>query len=194
MYKQTAEIFASQLSKISELGPEASEALAACVEVRHFPRKSLLHEPGQVSGQIFYIGKGLVREYFHDDKGNDISVWFGKEEDFAVLLSSFVTGTPSQTGLQALEATDGFSISRERLYELYDRFHEVERLGRILTERYFVASEAYNRGFHYLDARKRYEMFALHNPELMQRLPLRYIASYVGVSIETLSRLRARIF
>jgi CRP-like cAMP-binding protein len=192
MYKQSVELFANQISKIVSLPAGALRDLTACVQPLKFLKKTYIIEPEHVSESIYYIHKGLIREYFVDEKGNDISVWFGKEQDFAVLLSSFITGLPAMTGLQALEETDAIMIKRSDLYDLYERYHEMERLGRILTEQYFVRSEKYNRGFHHLGAYERYENFAKANSELMQRLSLKYVASYLGISLETLSRLRSK--
>lgn len=192
MYKQSVELFASQISKIVKLSPEALQALLDCVEAGQLAKKEYILEPGGICDCIYYIHKGLIREYFIDEKGNDVSVWFGKEGDFAVLLSSFITLEPGLTGLQAMEASEVIVLKHVDLYWLYDRFHEIDRLGRILTEQYFVASEAHTRGFRHQGALERYEAFVSHNPELIRRLSLKHIASYLGVSLETLSRLRAR--
>lgn len=190
MYKQSVELFASQISKIVKLSPAALQSLTDCVKAGQLAKKEYILHPGQVCDCIYYIQKGLIREYFIDEKGNDVSVWFGKENDFAVLLSSFITLRPGITGLQAMEASEVLMLKHSDLYRLYDEFHDIDRLGRVLTEQYFVASEAHSRGFRHLGALERYEDFVSKNPELLRRVSLKHIASYLGVSLETLSRLR----
>lgn len=164
-----------------------------CFRQYSFPKKATLVEPETAASILYFITEGAIREYIINDKGNDISVWFGFENDVAVCLASFISGKPSYTGLQALEDVEAYGIRREALYQLYDSYPEIERIGRLLTERYFIATEVYRRGFHHLSAAKRYAELIANSPQILQRVPLTHIASYLGVSLETLSRIRAKL-
>lgn len=181
------------IAEIHPLTKEAGAAFFACLEPLSFPKKSIIVEPENSAPILYFITAGAIREYIINDKGNDISVWFGFENDVAVCLASFISGRPSFTGLQALEDVETFGIHRDSLYKIYDDYPEIERLSRLLTERYFVATEAYRRGFHHLSAAQRYDELISNSPEIIQRIPLTHIASYLGVSLETLSRIRAKL-
>ncbi|MDP5120238.1 MAG: Crp/Fnr family transcriptional regulator, partial [Spirosomaceae bacterium] len=187
---QAVKNFISAIHPISET---ATEAFVNCLIAYKFLKKSTIAEPETPAPILYFITKGAVREYIINDKGNDISVWFGFENDVAVCLASFISNRPSYTGLQALEDVQTFGIHRDSLYKLYDDFPEIERLGRLMTERYFVATEAYRRGFHHLSAAQRYDELISNSPEIIQRIPLTHISSYLGVSLETLSRIRAKL-
>lgn len=181
------------LKDIYPLSTAAQAAFISHFEHYSFSKKSIIIEPETPATILYFITQGAIREYIINDKGNDISVWFGFENDVAVCLASFISTKPSYTGLQALEEVQAYGIQREILYQLYDEFPEIERLGRLMTERYFVATEAYRRGFHHLSAAQRYIELISTSPEIVQRIPLTHIASYLGVSLETLSRIRAKL-
>lgn len=181
------------LKNIYPLSTAAQAAFINNFESYDFSKKSIIVEPETPAPILYFITKGAVREYLINDKGNDISVWFGFENDVAACLASFISNRPSFTGLQALEDVKAFGINRDSLYELYDKFSEIERLGRLMTERYFVATEAYRRGFHHLSAAQRYDELISNSPRIIQRIPLTHIASYLGVSLETLSRIRSKL-
>lgn len=181
------------LKNIYPLSNLAQEAFTKRFDQYFFPKKSTIVEPETQAPILYFIIEGAVREYIINDKGNDISVWFGFENDVAVCLASFISGGSSYTGLQAIEDVKAFGIHRNSLYQLYDEFPEIERLGRLMTERYFVATEAYRRGFHHLSAIQRYDELLTNSPQIIQRIPLTHIASYLGVSLETLSRIRSKL-
>jgi CRP-like cAMP-binding protein len=185
--------FINFISGIHHIGPKATEAFESHLVRTSFSKKETIVELGKQSSIIYFVTQGAVREYIIDDNGNDISVWFGFENDVAVSLASFFSGEPSLTGLQAMEDVESYGIHRDSLYKLYDEFNDIERLSRLMTERYFVATEAYRRGFHYLTATQRYDMLLTKSPEIIQRIPLTYIASYLGISVETLSRIRSKL-
>lgn len=180
------------IAGILPLPDEALTAFIGKLEPFSFEKKSVIVTPEKNCDYLFFITRGGIREFIIDDKGNDISVWFGFEKDVAVCLASFISGRPSYTGLQATEDCELLGIYRKDLYELYDSFSEIERLGRIMTEIYFVATEEYRRGFHHLTASQRYDKLMERSPEIIQRVSLTHIASYIGVSLETLSRIRAK--
>jgi hypothetical protein len=91
-----------------------------------------------------------------------------------------------------MEPTSVIEINRNKLYELYDDFHEIERIGRQITEQYFLETELYHYEFHHLQAQQRFENLLKAKPHTFNRIPLSMIASYLGISNETLSRLRAK--
>jgi CRP-like cAMP-binding protein len=185
--------FIDFISEIHPLGPEAAEAFVSHLVKTSFSKKDTIVELGKQSSMLYFITKGAVREYIIDDNGNDISVWFGFENDIAVSLASFFSEEPSLTGLQAMEDVESFAIPRDSLYKLYDKFHDIERLSRLMVVSDVLSTEAYRRTFHHLTATQRYDMLITQSPEIIQRMPLTHIASFIGISLETLSRIRSKM-
>jgi hypothetical protein len=83
-------------------------------------------------------------------------------------------------------------LEKQKLEELYSKFHKLERMGRLVAESYLLSTETYHYDFHYLTANERFEKLQKEKMWIYNRVPLHYIASYLGVSNETLSRIRAK--
>lgn len=135
--------------------------------------------------------QGLVRGYaLH--AGQEVSSWFMREGDFVISIVSFLTQEPSTEYIELLETSVLHSISYAQLAELYRAFPEFNYVGRVLTERYYVQSEHRAHQLRTLSAAERYTRLVQDFPGLAQRVPLKYLASHLGIAPETLSRLRAK--
>ncbi len=138
---------------------------------------------------IYFIEKGLVRGYyFNEDK--EITNWFAQEEEFATSFYAFITNKTTNENIQALEDCSLIEIPFSVLQNLYINFHETERLGRIITENYYIKLEERILSLQFKTAKERYQKFAVSKPSLLQRASLGQIASYLGITQETLSRIR----
>ena len=134
--------------------------------------------------------KGLIRCFYH--KGDqEISSWFMKEGDFIISVESFFSQKESYESVQALEECEVYSIEYPALQSLYKLFPEFNIIGRILTERYYVLSEQRLYSLRMQRSSERYQFIMDKYPEIIQRIPSKYIASYLGVTEETLSRIRS---
>ena len=165
-------------------------ALDATVRREELPARHVLLRPGQVAQRLYFAECGLVRGYaLH--AGQEISSWFMAEGDFVISIVSFFTQQPSTEYLELLEPSTLHAISYQHLQELYRTFPEFNYVGRVLTERYYVQSEQRAHQLRTLPAKERYARLAADFPGLLQRVPLKHLASHLGISAETLSRLRA---
>ena len=172
------------------VSPALEAALAAVLRREEWPARHQLLKPGQVAHHLYFVEQGLVRGYtLH--AGQEISSWFMCEGDFVISIVSFFTRQPSTEYLELLEPSVVFSISHAQLAELYRAFPEFNYVGRLLTERYYVQSEQRAYQLRTLPARERYSQLIREFPDLAQRVPLKYLASHLGITPETLSRLRA---
>ncbi len=139
---------------------------------------------------MFFINKGLIRGYYIAD-GKEITNWFAKEQEFATCFYAFIARKPSFEVIEALEDCEVLSLSYSSLQALYRHFPETERIGRIITENYYIKLEERILSLQFKTAKERYQNLISSKPYLLQRASLGQIASYLGITQETLSRIRA---
>ena len=152
---------------------------------------SCLITEGKICHHVYFLEQGCLRGFFNLD-GKEITYWFAFENNFVTSFFSFITRKPCVENIQAIEDCTLWAISYENLQQLYDLHPDIERLGRIMNERYYVMLEERFVGNHFKEARERYENLLDHSPHIVLRVPLGYIASYLGITQETLSRIRSK--
>ena len=180
------------IERIHPLSQESIEAIVPFLIQKSFARKEFLVRQGNVSDELLFIISGCVREYFEDANADEINTWFGFENAIAISTYSFFSQKPSLTNIQALEDTETLVIKHEDLQKLFNQFHEIERLGRLLAEQYLVQIEEMKIILQTLSAKQRYEYLLQNKPEFIKRIPLKYLASFLGIKLETLSRVRGQ--
>ena len=141
---------------------------------------------------MYFLQQGALRGYYTLD-GKEITHWFAFENDFATSFHSFITQQPAVENIQLLEGSILWCISKEKLNALLDQHSEIERLVRIVYENYYIRLEERFINSHYKAASERYQDLLQQSPHIIERVSLGYIASYLGISQETLSRIRNRI-
>ena len=147
---------------------------------------------GQISSQIGFVTKGLLRSYFYDDKANEITTAFYPEGSLILSANSFNNRVPAKESIVAIEDSELMVISYEsqkELYELIPTWNAIcknmaDNNGNILLER---ATQ-----FQTMSATERYEKFCRERKDILQRVTLGHIASYIGIDIATLSRIRKK--
>lgn len=182
----------AHLANFHHLSTTAREAIQACVTETVHAKNDMLITQGQVCRNLYFLEKGCLRGYYHLE-GKEITHWFGFEQDFVTSFHSFTTGQPSVENIQLMEGSVLWSISREALLKLLDEHHELERLVRIAYEKYYLRLEERYVNAQFRTAAERYEQLLEQSPHILERAPLGYVASYLGISQETLSRVRGRI-
>lgn len=171
------------------------KSLQAFLENGHIlkiSKSKKLIEEGEVSEFLFFIQKGSVRSYyFRDDK--DITISFSLEGEFITSMSSFITQTPSYENIEAMEDCEMWCISHKSLMDLFEEYHDLERAYRLLLEQYYIRLEEHLIFSKFKNARERYEELIQYKPEIIQKASVGQIASFLDMSIETLSRIRASL-
>lgn len=170
----------------------ATAAVLDALDTSTHARGDRLIEIGDRADRIHFITRGMVRSYFFKDR-KDITLSFSAEGEFITSFRSFVSATPSYEVIEWLEDGETAFLLRDDLHALYDRFPEIERLGRVLTEKYYIMMEERLMFFKFKTALERYRDLLDQEPELIMRAPLQYIASYLDISVETLSRIRGKL-
>lgn len=174
------------------LSPEATTAIENSFEKISLSKNTFLLQEGQVCKQLYFVEKGALRGCYNDD-GKEVTHWFAFENDFVTSFHSFTTGKAAVENIQLLEGCILWSISKEALINLLGRFHELERLLRIAYEKYYIRLEERFVNAQFKTAKERYEELLQQSPHILERVPLGCVASYLGISQETLSRIRGRI-
>jgi CRP/FNR family transcriptional regulator, anaerobic regulatory protein len=158
---------------------------------KEIPAKHYLFWSGQVCEHIYFIERGLLR-CFRIDGSKDICTRFLQEGDICISVQSFFRQQCSCENIQALEDSKVYYISYEELQNIYRKFPEFNFVGRVLIEKYYLLLDEQVNAMRAQHAGERYHWLIENFPVLMARLPLKYIASYLGISDVMLSRIRRR--
>ncbi|MGF1636401.1 MAG: Crp/Fnr family transcriptional regulator [Cyclobacteriaceae bacterium] len=155
----------------------------------NLPKGEFFLRQGQQAHKLSFIKSGLIRIYAQDD-GKEITQWISSPGYFVTEISSFMFGGSSRWNMQALSEVDLFSINRndyQQIVKEVPRWHELEKL---FIVKCFAILE--NRIYNHLSktAEERYHDFFAQNPALFNQVPLQYIASMLGMTPETFSRIR----
>lgn len=149
-------------------------------------------QEGQVCRYVAFIEEGLVRYTVNHD-GEEVTYSFGKENDFASSYESFLDHSPATCAIQAIEPTVLRCISYDDLQRFYRGVREGERFGRLVIEQVFLQTIKQLTGLYTNTPEHRYLSFMTHFRDIQQRIPQYYLASYVGVKPQSLSRIRRRL-
>ncbi len=185
------EPFLQRLRSIHKLSPEFEEAIRA-LEIIEAPRGTLLLRDGQCEDYVWIVLKGLVRSYYIKE-GEEICSRFNSETQIVLSVVSFYSRKPGYEFVETIEDSTLARIHHDRLQEFYRDFPEFNFIGRVLTEYYFTLSEQRLYLLRKQSAEERYRFFMEHYPEWLQRVPLKYVATFLGMNLETLSRIRKKI-
>jgi CRP-like cAMP-binding protein len=156
------------------------------------PKHFFIHA-NTMQKEIGFVYSGLLRAFYIDNNGNEISVNFIRENRFATHYSAFITQTPSKYYFQCLEPTVLVTISYKHIQEGYEKFPNLERYGRLVAEAVLKIQQKRIEGFLFDNAETRYLDFIKENPDLFNRVSLSYLASYLGIERQSLTRIRKKL-
>jgi CRP-like cAMP-binding protein len=180
--------------KIMDLTPLDGESLDMLFELafkRHLAKGEIVLKQGQVCRKILFVEKGYLRTYTTID-GLDINTNFTFENTFTTNLKSLRLSQPSDTTIQAGEVSHIYEFDKDRILELYKLSPPIESFGRILLEQLLIQQEEHTNLFKLFTPTERYHYLQTHRPQILQRVSLSQLASYLGVARETLSRIRKK--
>jgi len=159
--------------------------------VKHFAKGEHFLLAGDVCREAAFIESGVFRFYINTGE-RAATYYFAAENEFICDYPSFLPQRPSSINIQALEAAEIRAISFDDLQRFYREINLGERFGRLIAEEIFVDSIQQLASFYQDKPAVRYQNFVHRFPQLVQRLPQYYIASYVGIKPQSLSRIRRR--
>jgi CRP-like cAMP-binding protein len=171
------------------LTKEEFAVVADRLVIRNFDKKQLLVKAGEVEEYLNFTVRGLTRMYFYKNT-TEVITNIAREGEIISSSSSFLSGTPSNYYVETLEPSTFLSISRQQLEQAYKESPSIERLGRLMTTYFVLQKEEWELECMRLDTRERFLRFVGNNPELLLRVPQKYLASYLNMKPETFSRLK----
>ncbi len=184
------ELLEKKIQTLYPLEKEALDQFLECTSIVNYPARQLLVEEGETSKKLYYIIQGAVRSYYLKD-GREIIVWLALEDDVITAFSSFISQSKSNEYLELIEDSVLAEISHKNLERLISKYHSICRFYTLLLQEAFMDLNNQYQDIHFSTAKRKYETLLSKYPEIINRIPLGYIASYLGVTQESLSRIRS---
>ncbi|WP_455591112.1 Crp/Fnr family transcriptional regulator [Bacteroides sp.] len=182
------------INKIRQVYPVSEEALQALLEnmeVRHYPKDTCIVQSGVTDRLVYFIEQGVTRSVFHHD-GQDTTTWFSQEGDITFGMDSLYYNRPSVESIETLSDCEIYVMEIDKLNTLYEKHIDIANWGRILHQNVNKELSHIFVERLQLSPKERYERFNQCHPGLVNRVKLKYIAAFLGISIYTLSRVRAK--
>jgi CRP-like cAMP-binding protein len=180
------------LSSISPLGPESREEISEHISVKEVSRGDQLLKFGEICRHIYFVNKGFIR-IFYFKNGKDITEWFADEKQFFFSITSYFRSEPSQLIIEAIENCEIIQLSKEGQDRLRKKNLEISNLIIGFYSRSLMLSQKRMDSIQFETATKRYHTLLEQQPNILQKVPLQHVASFLGITQETLSRIRSSV-
>ena len=182
-------ILQKYIDQFIDLPAEELEALINSIEVRSVDKKVRLTDVNETEKYLYFVIKGLARKFFYKGK-EEVITQIAKEGELISSSVSYFSGMPSGYVIETVEPTTFYSLHHDRAEQLYSRYPKLERLSRLIITELFLQKEVWELERIRYSTKERFLRFMNDNPELFQRVPQKYLASYLNIKPETFSRLK----
>lgn len=186
------EAFEAYLSQFPHYTPKVFEAALPYLSIKELAANEYFLSPGNTCRNIAFVESGLLRQYYLH-QGKEVTNCFCKENTIATSYKSLVTQQESDLIIQAVEPCRLIVLSYESLQTLYEQELFWQQVGRLAAEQEYVTTACHHRFLKDLSATERYQQMLEEQNSLIQRVPLTYLASYLQIAPETLSRIRKKL-
>lgn len=181
------------MDSILPLNAECWEDFISFFTIRNVKKGEIILDHNEVCKHVYFVNKGLMRCYYFTPEGREITGEFFTENKFLTDYFSFSTQQKSTSAFQALEDSELISIPRPAVYLMYDKYHAGERFGRLIAEQSYIELMNSILTEKTMSPEQRYQKLFTERPELMDKVSLTIIASYLRITPEHLSRIRKKI-
>jgi len=187
---ENVRIFQNYLHKFIDVTEnEFNQYLLPVIKVRKFGKKELVTKAGDIENYFNFITKGLVRKYYKKGQ-QEINTQISFEGHLILSQESFHSRLPSEYFVETIEPSTFISISHDDLERVYAQSHRMEHLARLLITYAMVIKDNWQIQLVKMTPRERFLNFVTKNPQLMQRVPQKFLASYLNIKPETFSRFK----
>ena len=181
------------IAKYVTLTPEEQELFLSKIEIRKYKSKTVLLDAGEIATYTYFVNSGILRSFSINDNIMEHILHFACEGWWIGDMYSYIAQKPGNLFIEVIEDAEVVLISKEEQNQLYLEIPKLERFFRILSENSLVAHQERLLDNLSLTAEERFEKLCKKYPSLIQRLPQKHIASYIGVTPEFFSKMKARL-
>ncbi len=179
------------LNSIHPMSEGLIEHLLKILKPKVLQKRDYLLRAGHISRRICFIAEGLLR-CFYIKHNHEVCSWFMKQGDVIVSVESFFSQKESFESIQALEDCVLYYISYSELQFIYNHFPEFNFIARVLVEKYYILSEQRLQSLRMQRGQERYDYLVEHHPDIILRVPAKYLASYLGITDVHLSNIKSK--
>ena len=183
--------FVSYIKRYINLSQEAENEIESLLLTEHLSKGTQLLKEGKTCERLYFIVEGTVRTYHYLD-GKDITYWIYPENTIITSWHSYILRKPASEYIETTEDSILVSLTYNQWQELYLKHPKLERFGRLILEEQMSLLDDFFKGYYFLTAKEKYELLVSVFPTITQRANLGHIASMLGISQETLSRIRGK--
>ncbi|MBC6367996.1 Crp/Fnr family transcriptional regulator [Algoriphagus sp. AK58] len=179
------------LHHLHPISTETEADLLGLCRLKTYGKNEEIQAIGATCRTIYFMVSGVGRIYYLKD-GKEVTEYFAFPNDLIVRAESLFTQLPSKKAIQALEDSEVVAIPADPLFKLFEKHHDLERLFRLLVQNAYVETLRRLENIQFLTAEERYEKLIDEKPELIQKIPLKHVASFLGITQVSLSRIRGQ--
>lgn len=177
-------------ARFPEMSREGRMLLEAALIRREVAKGEVALSEGEVCGEIVFVAKGMIRQFYYKN-GKDVTEHFSYEGGTVICIESFLKQEPTRLMAEAIETSIVYMLPYQALQNLINQWPEIHTLYRKILENSLIISQIKADSWRFETARERYNLLLSLHPEIIKRAPLSHIASYLLMTPETLSRVRA---
>jgi len=186
-------IFLRKIKEKIDLTEQQEEYLLSIIRTKKYSKNDYFLKPNQICSLIGYIDKGLIRIFNINSLGVETTNWLVTDDELVTEILSFISQEPTQEYIQCIEETTVVYITYKDLQDIYKIVPQMHIYTKLINEDLLVGVKKYILSNIHLSAEERYEQLLKVRPKLIQKAPLKYIASFLGMTDSTLSRVRRKM-
>jgi CRP-like cAMP-binding protein len=193
MSEENEKHYTLYLKQFSNSTNEEKDFIRPNLSIEKYDKGDFFLKRGEIQKEMGFVCKGLLRRYFINEKGNEKTTVFTRENEFVTDYHAFIRQKPTKYFLQCLEPSLIIKLSYKTIQQSYEKFKNSETQGRLIAEKVLIILSDRVEGFLFTTAEERYLKFISENPELIHRISLTHLSSFLGIERQSLSRIRKRI-
>jgi len=157
-----------------------------------YEKDTILLDIGEINDKLYFVEEGVLQEFSYQEEEQTNTHWLMPEGSFVYSTVSFINEVPTEMGIRAIEKVKLLYITKQELQIIYEKVPQMERVGRLVTEQTLTEYEKFLLLIRYRSSEEKLAWFEETFPTLINRVPQKYIASYLNIRPETLSRVRSK--
>lgn len=193
MQKKYNAYISDYLKEFNHVTNEEIEFIRPHLTIQEYHKKSFYLKAGDIQKEMGYVSAGLLRRYYIDQRGKEITTGFVKENEYATDYPAFLQQRKTKYFIQCLEPSIIISLPFETIIASYNQFTNGQIYGRLVAEKALNILTERLEGFLFNTAEERYLEFVKKNPNLIHRISLTHLSSFLGIERQSLSRIRKKI-